>query len=308
MTDWHILGAGALGCLWGAYLRKAGRQVELLLRDEAALSQFQITRAITLISNQHEERLPVSASVVNQGAPGIEQLLLTTKAHQTLTALHAAAPRLSARCRVLLVQNGMGVAEQITAAYPGYALFCGVSTDGAYCPQPYTVVHAGKGNTYIGGYQNLASPAPLIERLPADFLEIHPCADVETRQWRKLAINCAVNGLTVIYHCRNGELLNIEPARARLVRLCAEIARLGAKIGFPEWQENLYADTATVIRMTAANYSSMYQDIDNRRSTEIDYINGHLIQVARRHGIACPENEALYREIKQKEKELGCLM
>jgi len=307
-TDWHILGAGALGCLWGAYLCKSGKEVELLLRDQAAFDEFRQGNVITLTGNKQQDRLPVGASIVTQGAPGIEQLLITTKAHQTMMAMNAMAPRLAAGCRLLLLQNGMGVAEQIAGAFPDFPLFCGVTTDGAYCPQPYTVVHAGKGDTYIGSYRNLEDPSHLIEQLPVGFLEIHPCNDIEARQWRKLAINCAVNGLTVIYHCRNGELLNIEPARARLVRLCAEIARLGAAIGFPEWQENLYPNTEAVIRMTAANYSSMYQDIDNMRSTEIDYINGYLNQVARRHGITCPENEALYQEIKLKEKELGCIL
>ena len=306
MSDWHILGAGALGCLWGGYLDKAGRQVELLLRDETVLDQFRKVKAITLTSNNHKEQLPVRASIVDQGDAGIAQLLITTKAHQTMTALHAVAPRLAPRCRLLLLQNGMGVAEQIAAVYPDYPLFCGVTTDGAYCPELFSVVHAGKGNTFIGGYQNRYHPQSVIDQLPAGLLDIQPCDDIETRQWRKLAINCAVNGLTVIFHCRNGELLNIAAARARLVRLCEEIARLGAVLGFTEWAETLYANTEAVIRMTAANYSSMYQDIDNQRITEIDYINGYLIKEALRHGIACPENEALYREIKQKELELGC--
>ena len=308
MPDWYILGAGALGCLWGGYLHKAGQQVELLLRDASILSQFRQVKAITLTSANHKEQLPVAASVVDQGAAGIEQLLITTKAHQTMTALHAVVPRLASQCRLLLLQNGMGVAEQIAEAYPQYPLFCGVTTDGAYCPEPFAVVHAGKGNTFIGGYRNQNNPLTVIEQLPTEYLDIRPCDDVEARQWQKLAINCAVNGLTVIFHCRNGELLNIDAARARLVRLCDEIARLGAVLGFTEWAETLYANTEAVIRMTAANYSSMYQDIDNRRITEIDYINGFLIKQAQHHGIACPENEALYWEIKQKEVELGCEM
>ena len=308
ISDWRILGAGALGCLWASYLRKSGRQVELLLKDAEVLRQYRQVNAITFISNDQKEQLTAGTSVVDQGDAGIEHLLITTKAHQTMTAMQEVAPRLSPECRLLLMQNGMGVAEQIAGAFPEHPLFCGVTTDGAYCPEPFTVVHAGKGNTFIGAYRNLHNPQTVIEQLPTDYLEIRPCNDIETRQWRKLAINCAVNGLTVIHHCRNGELLNIAAARSRLVRLCDEIARLGAVLGFTEWANTLYADTENVIRMTGANYSSMYQDIDNRRLTEIDYINGFLIRQAERHGIACPENEALYRDIKQKEVELGCEM
>lgn len=306
MSNWHVLGAGALGCLWAAYLRKTGHGVELLLKDRQRLSRYRQENAITLSRGDRQETFTAAASLTQSGDTAIDQLLITTKAHQTLPAMRDVAARLSDRCRLLLVQNGMGVAEQLAEAYPAHELYCAVTTDGAYCPQVFTVVHAGQGNTSVGGYRNRYDPQQLIQELPTACLNIAACDDIERRQWQKLAVNCAVNGLTVIYQCRNGGLLENENARARLARLCAEIAGLGAVIGFEEWADNLYANTEAVIRLTAANYSSMYQDIHNRRITEIDYINGYLIEQAKQYDIACPENEQLYREIKEKEKELGC--
>lgn len=306
MRDWHILGAGALGCLWAGYLTRSRHNVELLLKDDAAMTLYREVNAVTLVDGEHREQLPAGASITGQGDEAIEQLIITTKAHQTMPAMHEAAGRLSENCRLLLVQNGMGVAEQLAADFSGHELYCAVTTDGAYCPEKFTVVHAGKGNTFIGSYQNKHDPGELLAQLPTDYLSIQACTDIEARQWQKLAINCAVNGLTVVFHCRNGGLLEKEESRARLARLCREIARFGAELGFDEWLDNLHANTEKVIRMTAANYSSMYQDIDNRRLTEIDYLNGYLIQQAKQRGIACPENEALYREIKQKEQDLKC--
>lgn len=306
MSNWHVLGAGALGCLWAAYLRKTGHGVELLLKDKDRLSRYRETNAITLIRDDRQETFAVDASLTCQGETTIDQLLITTKAHQTLPAMRDVAARLSNHGQLLLVQNGMGVAEQVAEAYPDHELYCAVTTDGAYCPQVFTVVHAGQGNTSIGGYRNRHNPRLLIQELPTAGLNIEDCDDIERRQWQKLAVNCAVNGLTVIYQCRNGGLLENENARSRLAGLCAEIARVGAVIGFEDWADTLYANTESVIRLTAANYSSMYQDINNQRLTEIDYINGYLINQARQHGVPCPENEALYREIKEKEKELNC--
>lgn len=306
MSDWHILGAGALGCLWAGYLQKAGYNVELLLKNESAMSRYREADAVTLINGEQQERLPAGASIAGQGETAIRQLLITTKAHQTMQAMRDTANRLSPGCRLLLVQNGMGVAEQLAAEYPGHELYCAVTTDGAYCPQPFAVVHAGKGNTFVGSYRNQSDPGPLLAQLPVQYLSIQDCDDIESRQWQKLAVNCAVNGLTVVYHCRNGGLLEDATARQRLQRLCDEIAGLGAVLGFMDWADTLYQNTESVIRLTAANYSSMYQDINNRRITEIDYINGYLIKQADKHGIDCPENKALYREIKQKERELNC--
>ena len=306
MTDWHVLGAGALGCLWAANLYKSGHGVELLLKDQQGLAEFRLVDGITLVKQEIEELLPVTASVVETGATALSHLLITTKAHQTMNALDKVISRMSAECILLLVQNGMGVAEQIQNRLPDHRLFCGVTTDGAYCPEPYTVVYAGAGNTYIGSIGNQADPAPLLDKLPVEYMEIKCCDDIVDRQWQKLAVNCAINGLTVIFHCRNGELLNIPKAKLRLRKLCNEIALVGKAIGYHEWEQSLYSNTESVIRLTAANYSSMYQDIENRRRTEIDYINGYLLKQAEELGIACPENEKLYEEIKEKEMLLGC--
>ena len=107
MSDWHILGAGALGCLWASYLHKTGHNVELLLKNEAALANFRKAGTVTLIQDDHREQLPVQASVNGPGDTVINQLLISTKAHQTMTAMRETANRLSADCRLLLARSRM---------------------------------------------------------------------------------------------------------------------------------------------------------------------------------------------------------
>lgn len=307
MSDWRVLGAGAMGCLWAGYLYKTGHQVELLLKDQAVMSRYRKASGVTLISDNSREKLPLNASITEHGQT-IDLLLITTKAHQTMAAMEAVSSRLADNCNMLLLQNGMGVAAKIAEKFPGKNLFCGVTTDGAYCPEEFSVIHAGVGDTHIGSYRNTNDPQKLAEKLPGQFLNINVCDDIEDRQWKKLAVNCAVNGLTVIFQCRNGEILNNEKSKLRLVKLCEEIAAVGSALGYTDWTDNLYATTESVIKMTANNYSSMYQDISNRRATEIDFINGYLIEQAGQLGIDCPENLRLFREIKQKEESLGCGM
>lgn len=305
-VNWHVLGAGALGSLWAVNLSRSGHHVHLLLKDEDTLEQFRKTGSVTLVSGQDEENFTMEARMAGGSGSEIDYLLITTKAHQTMEALDTVIPVLTENCQIFLLQNGMGVMERIAEELPGRKIFCGVTTDGAYCPGLFSVVHAGVGQTYIGSYSNVHDPVPLIDKLPSRYLNIGSCDDIVDRQWQKLAINCAVNGLTVIFQCRNGELLNIPEATGRLKKLCDEISRLGEVLGYTEWKDNLYNSTVAVIRMTASNFSSMYQDIYNRRKTEIDFINGYLIEKAGLHGISCNENERLYREIKEKEKLLNC--
>jgi 2-dehydropantoate 2-reductase len=306
MIDWHILGAGAIGGLWACYLHKAGHRVELLFKNSTALDHYHDTGGLTLIGSTGSEKMELPAGVAGQPGSPITHLLITTKAHQTLEALETCVPRWSDQCRLLLLQNGMGVAEQITGRFPAIPLYCGVTTDGAYCPVPFNIVLAGTGWTDIGAMHVDDKPHALIEQLPFDYLDIRACEDIKARQWQKLAINCAVNGLTVMFHCRNGALLENADALTRIARLCDEIEQVGTAAGYGSQVDDLYQKTIAVLQATAGNYSSMYQDIAHRRRTEIDYLNGYLLKQATRLGIACPENAQLYSAIRQQEAALNC--
>jgi len=302
MANWHILGVGAIGSLWACYLHKAGHHVELLFKDHAVLQRYRARCGLTLIGQDGTEQLCLDACVGSDPGMPAKFLLIATKAHQTLNAIGLAGARLGADTRVLLLQNGMGIAERVTGQCPGQPLYCGVTTDGAYCPEPFTVVHAGRGRTQIGAFRHTGDPQIIIDQLPASHLDIAPCGDIEARQWQKLAMNCAVNGLTAIYRCRNGELLEQVEARSRIAMLCKEIKQVGTALGYGAWVEDLYQKIESVLQATAANYNSMYQDFTQCRRTEIDYLNGYLLQQAQQLGISCPENEKLYREIKRREQ------
>ena len=302
MSNWQILGVGAIGSLWACCLHQSGHHVELLFKNRALLERYRAGGGLTLVREDEREQMSLEAGVANETGTSAEFLLVATKAHQTLDALRLAGARLGDHTRVLLLQNGMGIAERIAGGWSTQTLYCGVTTDGAYCPEPFTVVHAGRGRTDIGAFRHDGDPQAIIGQLPATSLDIAASGDIEARQWQKLALNCAINGLTVVYHCRNGELLQHNEARLRMARLCGEIKQVGTALGYGNWVADLYQKSETVLQATAANYNSMYQDIAHQRRTEIDYLNGYLLQQAQRLGIPCPENRNLYEEVKRREE------
>ena len=117
--------------------------------------------------------------------------------------------------------------------------------------------------------------------------------------WEKLAVNCAINPLTAVHDCRNGELLS-RPELAREVdALCNEIARVSEAAEFAPIAAGLRARVEEVIRNTASNHSSMLQDCRAGRTTEINYITGQLLRVADLHGIAAPRNRSLLEQVKR---------
>lgn len=299
--EWAILGLGAIGKLWAGYFLQANQNVELLLRNETALNSFQ-RKGLTLRDATQTKHWPTPhlASPQTQGAK-IHALLITTKTHQTLSALKDFSHRFDRNTQFVLLQNGLGLAEKIRWFFPDNPLFLGITTDGVYCVDTNTIVHAGYGETWIG-------PAEAATELHG-FSTLHrinaSCVwsdQIQPRLWQKFAINCAINGLSVIHQCQNGQLLSKPDALHQLENICQEIEQvLAAKsIDLPS---PLIALVKHVATQTALNYSSMYQDFKAQRPLELEAMNVYLCQEAARLGLACPYNQALITTIRQMERK-----
>lgn len=226
----------------------------------------------------------------------IEYLLVTTKAHQTYDAIVKIKNKIAKNASVLILQNGMAGSE-LPKLLPGRHLITAITTDGAYRSEELSIIHAGRGSTYVGCKESF------LKLLPSSYLAVYSCKDIEIRQWRKLAINCAINGLTVIYNCRNGDLLTIPAAKKKLVAICREIETIAGARGPCHTLDNFFSQVEETLQNTRDNYSSMQQDIVNGRKTEIDYINQYLITQAEKLSIDCPINREITIAIKDREQQ-----
>lgn len=305
-THWFVLGAGSMGCLWAARLVQAGHRVTLLLRDETALQRFQGNGArILLMDGDDQHRIKLDAQVAGLAGAPIDHLIVATKAHQTAAAVQSVMEQLAARADVLLLQNGMGIQQQISNLLTAQTVWVGVSTEGAFCPEYFTVVHAGHGATRIG---NLTHPTAdthdLLTSLQCS-LNIAAENDIDTALWQKLLVNCAINPLTAIYRCRNGDLLTVAARHAHLKAVCEELVELMNAIGRTDLGTGLTERAEAVARSTASNRSSMLGDIDEKRSTEIEFITGHVCRLAATHGVPMPVNTALLQQISHITNNVG---
>lgn len=288
---WYILGAGAIGSLWACYWRKAGFPVVIITRRDEPRTQMQ------LVVDQQQysfDMQSMSIDELNQSPISIKHLLISTKAQQTLNAVNAIKQHIDKKATVILLQNGMA-GSQLPSLLPTQHIITAITSDGAYRSDTNTVVYAGHGTTHIG------DDGSILEWLPAGDLHIACCDDIKHKQWQKLAVNCAINGLTAIYQCRNGELLNNDQARNDIASICAEVCKLGNALGFPDSEENLVQRVYETLKETANNYSSMFQDIRYQQPTEIEYLNGYICQLAEKYNISCPNNVSVVEKIKQLE-------
>lgn len=287
-TTWHILGAGSLGTLWATRLARAGVPVRLILRDEARLASYQSSNGLTLVEHGVAHTYPVSAETPHSPEP-IHRLLVACKAYDAQSAVAQLQHRLAPDAELILLQNGLGSQDAVAAQLPQARCIFASSTEGAFRDGDWQVVFAGHGYTWLG---DVSQPTPplWLDDLHAAGIPHEWSTDILTRLWRKLALNCAINPLTVLYQCRNGEL---QSHQCEVATLCAELGELLECCGQPAAALDLQREVERVIQATAANYSSMYQDVANGRRTEISFLLGYACQAATRHQLNLPHVQQL---------------
>lgn len=291
-TTWHILGVGSLGCLWATRLAAAGLPVQLVLRNAERLVAYQQANGLTLEHAGHGHTVQPSAELATNCMP-IQRLVLACKAYDALPLLQTVAPRLTINAEILLLQNGLGSQQAIADAFPQVRCWAVSSTEGAFRRSTFHVVHAGRGSNTLGSW-------PPSERAPTWLHELEQAQIPHEWQpemhgvlWRKVAINCAINPLTVLHDCCNGDL---RAHASRVNAVCDELATLLAAVGCAD--TNLHARIWQVIEATAANSSSMRQDVAHGRRTEIAYLLGYACEEATRQQLPLPQVRALLAQLR----------
>lgn len=201
---WHVLGAGALGSLWATRLARAGLPVRIILRSAERLADYRQAGGLTLEEAGQTSRQAITAELPDAPMP-IQRLLVACKAYDAEPAIAQLEARLAPGCEILLLQNGLGSQQAIAERWPLVRCIFVSSTEGAYRDGPTRVVFAGRGQNWLGDPDGGCAPGWLGELDRAGI----PNAwsdDILGRLWRKLALNCAINPLTVLHDCRNGEL------------------------------------------------------------------------------------------------------
>lgn len=291
---WHILGAGSLGSLWAVRLARIGLPVQLILRNSERLAAYRQAGGLTLVEQGQARLYPLAAQSLDHPAP-IQRLLLACKAYDAEAAVARIAPHLVEGAELILLQNGLGSQAAVAKQVPHVRCILASSTEGAFRQDDFRVIFAGHGHTWLGDPLDLRPPEWLGELERSDIAHDWSL-DILGRLWRKLALNCAINPLTVLYDCRNGGLAD-HPAE--VATLCAELQELLETCGQQTAAEGLHEEVLRVIQATAANFSSMHQDVAQGRRSEIAYLLGYACAAAQRHQRVLPHLEALHQRLLQ---------
>lgn len=293
-SHWLIVGPGALGQLYAAKLALAGHPVSLWGRSGPITPNAY--EYVDLAGHSYHWR---SAQVSN----AISRILVATKIFQSDQALQAVLDSglVTHSCPILLMHNGLGAGERITRLSPAQPLLLASSRHGAFKHSATQVQHTGQGLTQLGlvaGHFTQTEKARLCDELELALGEFEWHSTILTPLWQKLVINSVINPITARDQIKNGTLLE-EKYQQESETLCQQACYIAQLEGIDLKHKELFKQIKQVAQATAQNTSSMLQDRLQQRATEIDYINGYLLQKAQQHGVAIPAHEKLLKTIQQ---------
>ena len=292
MKDILIVGTGALASLFAARLSQAGYSITMLGSWKAGLEALQTNGVSLLDANGVEHRFPVRAIHDPRECHNIEHALVLVKAWQTEQVAVQLRECLVHDGLAVTLQNGLGNHEALARSLGAGRVALGVTTTGATLLGPGLVREGGEGGISIERHPALD---PIEEALRSANFNVKVVDDAQSLIWGKLVINAAINPLTAILRVPNGRLLELPSAREMMNSLARETARVAEAENVPLPFPDPVAAAEEVARKTAANHSSMLQDVLRGAPTEIDAICGAVVNIGQKHAIETPTNWACWK-------------
>lgn len=303
----YILGAGALGCLWAARLSQTQSTRFLFSPDYIARrpgasnpkGNFPLAYSSNTSPNQTLHTIAQSLLGKEKLAQGA-RILICTKSYDTVSAANTLKPYLNPSHAIILFQNGMGSQQAIAKLLEDNPVYAAVTTEGAYKKSGHHVHHAGQGHTELGAI-NAAAEKTEISKLVADLslsgLIVKESENIDAALFNKLLINCSINAFTAITGLQNGEIRNSELFQMLWPSLRKELSQLSHVKRRIRSEAEIEKNAFAVMQKTAHNRSSMLQDIDAKRKTEIDFINGYAAEQLHLAGFDASTNNLLREKV-----------
>ena len=287
-----VLGAGAIGSLYGAKLA-AANDVTLVARPEHAAA---INANGLRVDGIEPQVVPIraAASVKQIGPEAL--VLLTTKVADSAAALASIKALVRSDTTIVALQNGLD-SERIarTALDNRGTVLRGITQFGAIFSRPGAIQYMARGYTVLEPHQRSEAIAAV---LTAAGLDCRISTNIELDVWHKLVVNCVVNPITAILGCEVGGIANpqLDPLSRLVIDECLSVASNRGLF----FTNDFLSEIKEFFR-PSHNLASMLQDLRRGRTTEIDYMNGAVAAAGRESGVPCPVNAALTDIIKAME-------
>lgn len=289
-----VLGGGAIGSLYAA---KLAPQNDLILVGRAAHVDA-INQHGLRIEGLEAQTVRLRAATEAKRIERDALILLTAKVPDTEKVLEPIAPLVREDTTILLLQNGIGNEKVAVAALRGKGVVLrGITQFGAILERPGTIRFTVQRHTLIEAHER--SPR-IAETLTAAGLDCRISTDITAAVWRKLIHNCVINPITSILGSTVGRIGDpaLRPLKQLVIDECLAVAAaegITFEDDFMQEIDSLYSSSPNTV--------SMRQDLLRGRQTEIDYLNGALVSLGKKHQINCPVNQTLTEIIRAMSKQ-----
>ena len=287
-----VMGAGAVGCYYGAMLARAGHAVTLIGR--AAHVEAVRRDGLRLETRSGSEQVPMAASSDAAAVRGARLVLFAVKSTDTESAAAAIALHLDPAAIVLSLQNGVDNAERLRAFVPAHAVEPAVVYVATEMAGPGHVRHHGRGDLVLGTSPAAREAAALFV---AAGVPVQTSDNVAGALWAKLILNCAYNALSAIARLPYGRLVQGEGIDAVMQDVVSECLAVAARLGV-----EVPGDMPEAVRRLAGTmpgqFSSTAQDVARGKPSEIDHLNGLVVRQGAALGVATPVNRVLHALVK----------
>ena len=289
-----VMGAGAVGCYFGAMLARAGHRVTLIARPQ----HVEAIKANGLMfeSRSFSGHIQMQATTEASGVAGADIVLFCVKSPDTESAGRAIAPFLKPEAVILCLQNGVDNAERLQAETKRTAIPAVVYV-AAVMAGPGHIKHNGRGELIIGP---AAASADIAQQFIAAAIPTKVSDEVMTELWTKLITNCAYNALSAVAELPYGPLLQVEGVIDVMRNVIGECEAVAQALNIP-LPVTLRDSTLALAASMPEQYSSTAQDLMRGKPTEIDYLNGYVVRKGVALGIPTPTNLALQVMVKSRE-------
>lgn len=294
-----VVGPGAMGCLFGAYLSKSKEEVWILDKNkENAAKLNECGISLEGASGSWQAKIKATANTAEIGKADL--ILIFVKSFNTKQAVEQVKPLLAVNTKILTLQNGIGNIEIISEIAGEERVIGGVTNEGATLIDTGKIRHAGRGETVIG---TIDGKTPVEIRAIREIfnkvgLETKMTRDIKSLIWSKLIINVGINALSAITRLPNGKLTEFEGTKRILRDAVTEATRIAKRKRIKLIFDDPLAKVEAVCESTSSNLSSMLQDVLRKKRTEIDFINGVIVRLGQELGISVPTNKILVDLVK----------
>lgn len=296
---YNIIGPGAVGCYMAFSLHRAGFPVTLV-DYRADRAQRLSQQGIQLTGEMQEDvclNIPIFSSLENLKPGSISFVCI--KSYSATSFMSENSTQISRLGRMVFVQNGISWIDWCSSM-PHVCAGGSVAYFGVSLENEGAVRLAGNGPLYIGpispDHEELFSNAA--RDLNAAGINAEAVSDIRERGWEKLLVNLGINPLTVLYSCRNGELLDGSKREQTLEAVVSEGVHIARAAGLDFDIKTIIEKVKDTCRITARNISSMLQDVQSQKQTELESITGSVLNKAEQYGIDIPENRNVYSRVR----------